>query len=182
MKVRNIVYIVVASIIFAGCQSNKKVTEVLYDQYNGTDGFSILVLPPNFVDNFISEDKEDEKELLKTIKDFRLMFFDREVDGKSQSDVQDEIFALLDKRGFEDFIDITKDGARISVKGKSKDDVVSELHVLIGGEKKLIMASLTGNIDFQQVTRTIENIDLDDFEDIENFTGNFDFDDLKFIF
>jgi len=182
MKVRNILYIVIASILLAACQSNKKVTEVIYDQYNGKDGFSILVLPPNFVDNFISEDKEDEQELLKTLKDFRLMFFGNEVDGKSQSEVQDEIFALLKKRDFEDFIDITKDGARISVKGKTKNDVVKELHVLIGGKEKLIMASLIGNIDLQQVSRTIENLDFDDYEDIENFTGDFNFDDFNINF
>ena len=182
MRIKYFLSIVLATLVLLGCESNKKVTEVIYDQYNGKDGFSTLILPPNFIDNFISEEKKDQQALLKTLRDFRLMFFDNVVDGKSQSDVQDDINSLLTKRNFDDYLTINKDGAQISIKAKSKNDVIQEMHVLIGGKEKLIMASMTGKIDMEQVSRTLDNLDFNDFDEIGEFSGDFDFDDFKFIF
>jgi hypothetical protein len=110
------------------------------------------------------------------------MFFDNEVDGKSQKSVKDDIFQLLAKRDFEDFLTISKDGADIVIKAITKDETIKEMHVIIGGDDKLIMASMTGNINMENVSRTINEIDFDDFEDIGDFSGDFDFDDFKFIF
>lgn len=182
MRIKTLLSIVLVSTILLSCESSKKVSEVVYDKYNGKDGFSILVLPPSFVNKFVSDDESDQKELLKTVEDFRIMFFDNEVDGKSKKTVQEEITQLLDKRNFEDFMSITKDGNQISIKGLKKNDLVREMHVLIGGEDKFIMASFTGKIDFDKVVKTANDIDFDDFDGIGEFSGDFDFDDFKFIF
>jgi hypothetical protein len=182
MNIRVILSCLLLSAAITGCVNSKKVSEIVYDKYNGKDGFSILVLPPNFVDKFVSSDETNQKELLKTVSDFRLMFFDEVVEGKDQSAIREEIKQLLDKRNFEDYLSINKDGSDISIKAIVKDNIIRDLFVIIGGEKKLVVASLSGRINGQNLKKTIDEIDLNDFGEIENFSGDFDFEDFKFIF
>ncbi|MBT7095019.1 MAG: DUF4252 domain-containing protein [Bacteroidetes bacterium] len=54
-------------LMFSACESQKKVSEIVYDKYNDQDGFSMVVLPPSFVDNFVDDENEDQIDFLKTL-------------------------------------------------------------------------------------------------------------------
>lgn len=169
-------------LVLSSC-ADKKVTQVLYDEYNEKDGFSILILPPNFVDKFISEDNNDQKELMKTIEDFRIMFFGQSIDEEDGIDgVKKKITKLLDDRSFETYMSINKDGSDIVVKGKGSEDKVKEMHVLIAGDRQIILASLTGNINLAKALNTINDMDGSEFDEIDNFTGDIDFGDFEWAF
>ena len=176
---RNLFIILITGLMLYSCESQKKVSEVIYDKYNGKNGFSILVLPPNLVDKFIAKENTDQKELINTIQDFRIMFFDNEIEGKTSKTVLDEINILLDKRRFEEFMTVNKDGTKFMIKAKEKDGLIHEMHILVGGDDKLVMASLRGRIDMNKVSSTINEIDFDDFSGLKGLKGDLDFDDLK---
>lgn len=179
---KNTGVILFAVFLLFSCQSQKKVSELLYDKYNGTDGFSLLILPPNFVNQFVEKENTDQKELLSTIKDFRIMTFDNRTEENENGSILGEINELLAKRNFEEYLTIYKDGSAVSIKAIEENGVVREMHVLIGGEDKLIMASIIGKIDMSKVNKTIQELDfnnLDNFNGLKEFSGEFNFDDLK---
>jgi hypothetical protein len=169
-------------LMFSACESQKKVSEIVYDKYNDQDGFSMVVLPPSFVDNFVDDENEDQKDFLNTLRDFRLMSFDDEIGEDSNKSVYRDINKLLDKRGFEEYFSIIKNGSRVTVRGIQKKNVIKEMHVIVKGEEKIFLASLTGRIDFKKMRSTIDDIDLDDFSGLENISGEFDFEDFNFDF
>ena len=171
----------IAAGLFA-CESQKKVSDVIYDKYNDQSGFSMIALPPNFVDNFVEEGKKEQKDLLNQIRDLRLMTFDDEVDGKEGKSIYTDIDKLLDKRGFEELVSINKDGFKITVQVKQNKDIVREMHVLVKGEEKFFIASLIGRIDLNTITEAMNNVDFEDFGELKGFTEGFDFDNLNFHF
>lgn len=174
--------ILLAGVVLWSCESQKLVREVVYDKYYETNGISIIALPPNFVNMFVDNKNTDQKELLQTIKDFRIMIFENEIDGKEGETVFQDVNKLLDKRGFEEFMTINKAGSKVIIKAKVKNDLIREMHVLIAGKEKLIMASLTGKIDMNKAAKTMQDLDFDDYSKMEGITGKFDLDDLKLNF
>ncbi len=164
------------------CESQKKISDVIYDKYNGQSGFSMIALPPNFVDKFVDENETEQKELLNQIRDLRVMIFDDEVDGKNGKSVFSEIDKLLDKRGFEELMSINKNGTKVTVQVNQKNDVVREMHVMVKGEDKFFIASLIGRIDLNTINQAMNEIDFDDFGSIKGFTDGFDFDDFNLGF
>ncbi len=162
------------------CESQKKVSDVIFDKYNGQSGFSMIALPPNFIDKFVDEDASEQKELLNQVRDLRLMTFNDEVDGKDGSSVYQEVNKILKKRNFEEMMSINKDGSKVTVQIKQKKDVVREMHVLVKGADKFFIASLTGRIDLNSINKTMNEIDFDDFGSIKNFGEDFNFDGFNF--
>ena len=173
--------VLIAAGLFA-CESQKKVSDIIYDKYNDQPGFSMIALPPNFVDNFVDESEKEQKDLLNQIRDLRLMTFDDDVDGKEGKSVYTDIDKLLDKRGFEELVSINKDGFKITVQVKQNKDIVREMHVLVKGEEKFFIASLIGRIDLNTITEAMNNVDFEDFGELKGFTEGFDFDNLNFHF
>ncbi|MBT3242538.1 MAG: DUF4252 domain-containing protein [Bacteroidetes bacterium] len=169
-------------LMFSACESQKKVSEIVYDKYNDQDGFSMVVLPPSFVDNFVDDENEDQIDFLKTLRDFRLMSFDDEIGENSNKSVFRDINKLLDKRGFEEYFSINKNGSMVTVRGIQKKNVIKEMHVIVKGEEKIFLASLTGRIDINKMKSTMDDIDFDDFSGLENISGEFDFEDFNFDF
>ena len=167
---------------FSAC-TEKKVTQELYDEYNGKDGFGILILPPSFVDRFVSDAESDQKELLKSIEDFRVMTFGSSIEEPDGIDgVRKKISKMLDDRSFETYMQINKDGSDIVVKAKGSEEKITEMHVLIAGKEQVVLASLTGNINLSKALKTINSMDGSEFEEIEKFSGDFDFSDMKWAF
>ncbi len=178
-------YYFLGMIIIAGlfaCESQKKISDVIYDKYNDQPGFSMIALPPNFVDKFVDESQKEQKELLNQIRDLRVMIFDDKVVGKDNKSIYEEVDQMLSKRNFEELMSINKSGSKVTVQILKNKDVVKEMHVLIKGEDKFIMASLLGRIDLNTITEAMDKIDFNDLEGIKGFTDGFDFDDFKFDF
>ena len=177
------IYILSAVVVtaFFACESQKKVSDILYEKYSGQPGFTMIALPPNFVDKFVDDEQVEQQELLEQVRDLRLMIFDDEIAGHEDKSVYAEVEKLMDKRNFEDLMSINKNGSRITVKIHQKNDIVREMHVLVKGEDKFFIASLVGRIDMNQIGETMNEIDFDDFGDIQNFTKDFDMDfgDMK---
>lgn len=165
----------------AACESQKKVSDIIFQKYSDQPGFSMIALPPNFVDKFVDEEQKEQKELLNQVRDFRLMTFNDEIIGKKDKSVYSEVEKLLEKRNFEDLMSINKDGSKITVKVHQKKDIVREMHVLVKGEENFFIASLVGRIDLNQINKTMNNLDLKQFGDLQDFTKDFDlnFDDMK---
>ena len=181
---KNLKLFIISAVIltaFFACESQKKVSDIIFDKYNGQPGFSMIALPPNFVDKFVDEEQAEQKEFLEQVRDFRLMIFDDEVAGKKDQSVYTEVDKLMDKRNFEDLMSINKDGSRITVKVHQKKDIVREMHVLIKGDEKFFIASLVGRIDLNQISKTIKEFDFDQLGDLRDFTKDFDmdFEDMK---
>jgi len=164
------------------CESQKKVSDVIYDKYYGQSGVSMIALPPNFVDKFVDESETEQKDLLNQIRDLRVMIFDDEIEGKSGKSVFEEVNQLLDRRNFEELMSINKDGAKVTVQVLQKKDVVREMHVLVKGEEQFFIASVVGRIDLNAISEAMNEIDFNDFGDMKGFTDDFDLDDMKFIF
>jgi len=179
---KSILSSLVLLIIVASCENYKKVSDVVYDKYSEQSGFSMIVLPPNFVDKFVSEDQQDEKKFLMQLRDLRLMIFDDEVDGKPNQSIYEDVNKLLSKRGFEEFLSLNKSGSKVTIKAKEKDGIIKEMHVLVKGEDKFFMASLQGRIDANTIGKTMNAINFDDFGEIESFSKDFDWDDFTFDF
>lgn len=182
---KNLKLSLMAGLIIAGlfaCESQKKVSDVIYEKYGDQSGFTMLALPPNFVDKFVDDSKTEQKEFLNQVRDLRLMIFDDEVDGKDGASVFSEIDKLLKNRNFEELMSINKDGSKVTVKIKQSKDVVREMHVLVKGENKLFIASLTGKIDMNTITETMNEIDFNDLGGLKGVADDFDFDDFKIDF
>ncbi len=164
------------------CETQKTITDVVYKEYNQQAGFAMWVLPPSFVDNFVDESETEQQQLLQSVRDFRLMIFDNEVAGKSKKTVYADVKKLLDKRDFVEYLSIAKEGSQVTMMAKEKKGTIREMHVLVSGDEKLFMASLTGRIDFNTVNSTLQEIDFDEFSEIGDFSGDFDFDDFEWAF
>jgi len=180
---KRLFYSCIAFVLLTGlisCESQKKISDIIYSRYNNQPGFTMMALPPNFVDNFINEDQKEEQELLNQVRDFRIMVFDDEIEGKDGRSVFEDVNNLLEKRNFEEMMSITKSGARVTVKIQQRKDLVREMHVLVRGEEKFFIASLTGRIDLNTISNAINEIEFDDFHEIEGFTKDFDFDPEDF--
>ncbi|MBT7095616.1 MAG: DUF4252 domain-containing protein, partial [Bacteroidetes bacterium] len=100
----------------------------------------------------------------------------------SNKSVFRDINKLLDKRGFEEYFSINKNGSMVTVRGIQKKNVIKEMHVIVKGEEKIFLASLTGRIDINKMKSTMDDIDFDDFSGLENISGEFDFEDFNFDF
>jgi hypothetical protein len=166
------------------CESQKRISDIIYSRYSGQPGFTMVALPPNFVDNFVKEDQKEEKELLNQMRDLRVMIFEDKIEGKEGKSVFDDVNNLLDKRNFEEMMSINKDGSRVTVKIQQRKDIVREMHVLVRGENKFFIASLTGRIDLNTISKAMNEINFNDFKDLEGFTKDFDFEpeDFKISF
>lgn len=178
-------YYILGVLLLAGlfaCENQKKVSDIIYEKYNDQPGFSMIALPPNFIDKFVDESEKEQKEFLNQIRDLRLMVFNDEVDGKESKSVFEEVDKLLDKRNFEELMTINKGGSKVTVKIQQHKDIVREMHVMVKGEDNFFIASLLGRIDMNTISETMDKIDFDDFGDIQGFTDDFDLDEFKFIF
>ena len=164
------------------CESQKKISDVIYDKYNDQPGFSMIALPPNFVDKFVDDSEKEQKKLLNQIRDLRVMTFDDEIDGKSGKSVFEEVDKMLNRRNFEELMNINKNGSQVTVQVRKNKDVVKEMHVIVKGEERFFIASLTGRIDLNTIDEAMNEIDFDDFGDIKGFTDDFDFKEFDFMF
>lgn len=180
-QLRYLLTLIIITGLFS-CESQKKVSDVIYDKYSEQEGFSMIALPPNFVDKFIKDSQAEQKELLSQIRDLRVMTFSDKIEGKSGKSAYEDVNDLLNKRNFEELMSINKDGSKVTVKIKQNNDVVREMHVLVKGEDNFFIASLVGRIDLNTINKAMEEMDFSNFGDLKGFTDDFNFDDFKFAF
>lgn len=182
MKKLFTVLLVLLATIWTSC-SEKKITDILYEDYNGKNGFSMLVLPPSFVDNFVGQDEQEQQELLKAMKDFRVMFFGQDIETEGGlPEVSKQISGLLDDHNFETYMQIQKDGSSILVKGLGDDENVREMHVLIAGTGQVVLASFTGNINLSKALSVINEMDGSELDGIQDFSTDLNFGDFEWAF
>ena len=60
-QVRYSILSLIILVAFSACESQKKVSDIIYDKYSEQPGFSMIALPPNTVELFVDESKKSWK-------------------------------------------------------------------------------------------------------------------------
>lgn len=159
-------YIVLALLVFSGMQlsaQTKSVIDQFFQKYEGDESSTVVNIPPKTFSIFSKLDintKEGEQfnQLLKQISGFRLIAKENTDRGKQMFK---EAYSFLTK-DFEDLLTVRdgKDDVRFMVKENGRGNI-SELVMLVGGEKEFVAMSLTGDINLSEIGKLANGVNIE---------------------
>ncbi|MFT6969716.1 MAG: hypothetical protein ACJAXX_000277 [Roseivirga sp.] len=110
------------------------------------------------------EDEEDKAlvESLGKIKGVRVLFAEKEVDGKAMFN---EALGLIKGKDFEELMSVRDEDKDIKFYIKEKSNKIDEMFMVMGGGKEFTLVSIVGDgIDINQLYKLSKSLGMDEFK------------------
>ena len=155
----------------SGCAVNpeNKTSREIFEDYEGSEGFYSLSLPPSWFNIAVPDNEEDLKELIYSMKKMKVLIFEG-TDIISIDSMYAEMDGKFQKARFEDLFAVNSGPHRFTIKVKEKEEVVHDLVIMGNDQKGFLGLSLEGEVELQTIIKLARNIDFSEFSGLRNIS------------
>lgn len=147
----------------------------LYDKYAGQDGFTSINIAPEMFSFFSALDVSDSSEevqqsqnVIQQLDGLMMLVYEKPEDGKGL-----DFYSILKKeiniKKYTELMSvIDDDGSNVKfLAKKTKDNMLSELLMIIASDDEVVLMSMTGNIDMNTVSQLSNSFNMKGMDKLE---------------
>ena len=155
-------------IVALSSKSQDAVTK-FFDKYADDQSFTTVNITSRMFGLFTDlemEDKEDQEVLdaISKLEGLKILAKDDTKDGKR---LYREAFDLLPKKEYDELMSVRDEDTDMKFLIKEKGGKISELLMIMGGDKEFFILTLFGEIDLKQVAKISKAMDIDGLDKLE---------------
>lgn len=140
-----------------------------YSEYADNENFTSVVISSKMFQLFASidpqgEDAQEFNELVKSLKGIRI------VASESVSDARNAFNSAVKKLGtnYEILMSVDEKGEKVRFFIRQEAGKTTELLMIVGGQTKLFIMSITGDIDLQKISSLSKNMNVGGVDYLKN--------------
>jgi hypothetical protein len=138
-----------------------------FSQYANDDKFTVVSISPKMF-KMMSKIKWDDvdndtKQVIQQITSLRILT--TETNGLQY---YKEAIQKLNVAEYEELMTVKSDGANVRFLVKEKNNLVSELLMLVGGKDEFVLMSITGNIDLDKISKLGGTLNIQGMDNLKN--------------
>lgn len=140
-----------------------------FDKYSTDETFTQVTVSSKMFNLFtnLEADTPEDKEVLEAISKLKgLRILAKEDDSRSR-ELYKEAFAMLPKTTYEELMSVRDKDKDMKFMIRESGGKISELLMIMGGDKEFMMLSLFGEIDLKQISRIGKKMDVEGLENLE---------------
>ncbi|MDW7692655.1 DUF4252 domain-containing protein [Flammeovirgaceae bacterium SG7u.111] len=154
--------------------SQSDAISTMFSKYEDDENFTKVSVTSKMFSLFteLEPEDEDDKALLEAIskiKGLKVLAADSIPNGKA---LYKEASAKVKKGNFEELMSVRDGGEDMLFMINEKDGVISELLMLVGGEKNFFILSLFGEIDLKEISKLSRVMKIKGMEKLGNMNKN----------
>lgn len=139
-----------------------------FDKYASDDSFTNVTITSRMFSLFTDleiEDEEDQQVLdaISKLKGLKILAKEN-VNGKG---MYKEALGMLPKGEFDELMSIRDEDKDLKFMIKEKDKMISELVMVMGGDKEFFILTLFGEIDLKQMAKISKAMDIDGLDHLD---------------
>jgi len=161
---KNILIILISSIFIFGCSndSNTNSSESGYDKFyklhENDEGVLTIGMPVFLFKMFVDSNEKDVKNAVNKIKDIDIFIKD-----KADKDFTNDLDKHISTKSYNTLMTVNEKEANIKVMVNEKDDIISELVVVINEQKEnsCVILRVGGSFNKKEVEKLAEKMDIE---------------------
>lgn len=167
---KKILTVLFLSVFALGAQAQDDAISKFFNKYEEDMSFTVVNITSRMFNLFTDlevENKEDQEVLdaISKLKGLRILAKEDTQDGMK---LYKEAYAMLPKAEYEELMTIRDDDENMRFLIKEKNGKISELLMLMGGEKEFFILTLFGEIDLSQMAKISKKMDIEGLDHLEN--------------
>ena len=145
-----------------------------FDKYAEDESFSNVNITGRMFGLFTDLEMEDEEdqEVMDAISKLQGLKILAKDDIDNGKELYAEAFKMIPKSEFDELMSIRDEDKDMKFLIKEKNGKVSELLMIMGGNREFFILTLFGEIDLKQVAKISKAMDIDGLEGLEKIDGN----------
>lgn len=149
--------------LFSCNRPPKNFSEAMTDNFQGHKGFYQVRVPPSLLFKLIKAEQADEElAAMKDLKQIGVMSIGS-TDISEMQEIEQVVNKWLNHFSYTDLLAISEGGRKIVFKLLEKESVVEEMLALIVQKENLLVISLHGRLDLNQVMALTKNLNPEVF-------------------
>ena len=156
--------------VLASFQANAQdAISKFFGKYENDEDFSHVSVTSRMFGLFtnMEMDSEENQELMDAISKLKGLKILANDDTKKAKELYKEAFSLIPKAEYDELMSVRDEDKDMKFMIKEKDGKISELLMVMGGEKEFFVLSLFGEIDLKQISKISKAMDIDGLEGLE---------------
>ncbi len=143
-----------------------------FDKYLEDENFTVVYITPKMFQmiaklDLKDKDAKDVKEALQDLKGLRIL--QTEVNPAQR---YKEVVSQFSAAEYELLMTVRSKGENVRFWTKESNNVISELLMLVGGQKEFTLISFIGNINLDKIAKLANNLKVDGAEHLNNLKKN----------
>ena len=140
-----------------------------YSKYQNDQSFSYVTVSSKMFGLFtnMEADTPEDKEILEAISKLKGLKIVAKEDARVARELYNEAFALIPVKEYEELMAVRTDDKDMKFFIKESGGKVSELLMIVGGNKQFMVMSLFGEIDLKKIARIGKKMDVKRLEHLE---------------
>ncbi len=145
-----------------------------FDKYAEDESFSNVNITGRMFGLFTDLEMEDEEdqEVMDAISKLQGLKILAKDDIDNGKELYAEAFKMIPKSEFDELMSIRDEDKDMKFLIKEKNGKVSELLMIMGGNREFFILTLFGEIDLKQVAKISKAMDIDGLEGLEKIDGH----------
>lgn len=165
---RSVIILVLGMLIATGVQAQDAISK-FFSKYEADDSFTHVSINKRMIELFTNlemETKEDE-EIMNAISKLQGLKILAKEDTPNAKKLYDEAFKLISSGGYDELMSVRDGDTNMKFMIKESGSKISELLMVIGGEKEFFILSLFGTIDLKQIAKMSKAMEIDGLKGLE---------------
>ena len=155
--------------IAASAQSNDAITK-FFNKYASDESFTQVTVSSKMFSLFtnMEVEKPEDKEVLEAISKLKGLRILQKDDSLKSRALYKEALALVPAKEYEELMSIRDEDSNFKFLIKESGGKISELLMIMGGNKEFMIMSLFGEIDLKQVSRIGSKMNVSGLEQLQH--------------
>jgi len=142
-----------------------------YSQYSEDPEFTSVVISSKMFELFAKIDVDDpeNKDVVKAMSDLngiKILTFESDEDASNKVDYQNAINKIGNE--YEMLMSVDSEGEKVRFFILEEGDMIKELFMVVGGQGKLFLMSLVGDIDLDEMSKLSKSMDVGGMNYLQN--------------
>jgi len=142
-----------------------------YGQYADDPEFTSVVISSKMFELFAKIDVDDPEnkevvDAMSDLKGIKILTFESDENASNKIDYQDAIKQI--GKEYEMLMSVDSEGEKVRFFILEEGEIIKELFMVVGGQGKLFLMSLVGNIDLDKMSKLSKSMDVGGMNYLEN--------------
>lgn len=171
---KKIVTVLLLSTFALGAKAQDDAISKFFSKYEDDMSFTVVNITSRMFNLFTDLEVEspEDKEVLEAISKLKGLRILAKEDGVDGMKLYKEAFALVPKNEYGELMTIREENKNMRFLIKEQNGKISELLMLMGGEKEFFILSLFGEIDLNQMSKISRKMNIDGLDHLDKLDKN----------
>lgn len=169
INMKKIFVILFLSTIALGAKAQNDAITKFFGKYEDDMSFTVVNITSRMFNMFtdLEVENEEDKEVLEAISKLTGLKILAKDEFANARALYKEANVLIPQGEYDELMTIRDEDKNMRFLVKEKDKKISELLMVMGGEKEFFILSLVGDIDLNQIAKLSQKMDVDGLENLE---------------